>query len=225
LTGAAGNLGKAVAAAFEAAGWSLALLDVNDSFLRAAYTGATDRKLLLTADLMNPASVATAVESTLKRYGRIDALCNIAGGFAMGPSVHATTVADWQKMQELNVGTLLNIVRLVTPKMLAQGGGKIVNIGSLAGLKASAQMGAYSVAKGAVIRITEAMAAELRDNNINVNCVLPSVIDTPQNRAAMPDADPSRWVAPADLAAVIVFLCSDAARAIHGAAIPVSGLS
>ena len=86
-------------------------------------------------------------------------------------------------------------------------------------------MGAYTAAKSAAIRLTEAMSAELRERNINVNCVLPTIIDTPENRAAMPGADPARWVAPAALADVIVFLCSDAARAVHGAALPVSGLS
>ncbi|MGH8540617.1 MAG: SDR family oxidoreductase, partial [Stenotrophobium sp.] len=217
--------GKAVAVAFETAGWSLALLDIQEKFLHAAYPQADAKKLLLAADLMDAASAAKAVEATQSRFGRIDALCNIAGGFAMGTPVHATSAADWQKMQDLNAGTLLNIVRAVTPKMLAQGGGKIVNIGSLAGLKAGAQMGAYSAAKSAVIRITEAMSAELREHNINVNCVLPSIIDTPPNRASVPGADFSKWVAPSDLANVILFLCSDSSRAIHGAAIPVVGLS
>lgn len=225
ITGAAGSLGKAVSAAFEAAGWSLALLDVQQKFLQSAYPQADARKLLLAADLMDPASVEQAIKNTIRQFGRLDALCNIAGGFAMGTPVHATSAADWQKMQDLNAGTLLNIVRAAVPQMLAGGGGKIVNIGSLAGLKAGAQMGAYSAAKGTVIRITEAMSAELREQNINVNCVMPSIIDTPPNRAAMPDADPAKWVAPADLASVILFLCSDASRAIHGAAIPVTGLS
>jgi NAD(P)-dependent dehydrogenase (short-subunit alcohol dehydrogenase family) len=100
-----------------------------------------------------------------------------------------------------------------------------VNVGAYAAQKGVAAMGAYVAAKSAVIRITETMAAELREKNINVNCVLPTIIDTPENRAAMPKSDPLRWVAPQDLAAVIVFLASDAARAIHGAAIPVTGLS
>jgi NAD(P)-dependent dehydrogenase (short-subunit alcohol dehydrogenase family) len=113
----------------------------------------------------------------------------------------------------------------VVPAMLAAGGGKIVNVGAYAAKKGVAAMGAYVASKSAVIRLTETMAAELRDKNINVNCVLPTIIDTPDNRAAMPKADPGRWVSPQDLAAVIVFLASDAARAIHGAAIPVSGLS
>ena len=106
---------------------------------------------------------------------------------------------------------------------MQRGGGKIVNVGAFAAQKGVARMGAYVASKSSVIRLTESMAAELREKNINVNCVLPTIIDTPENRASMPDADPKRWVAPADLANVIVFLASDAARAIHGAAIPVTG--
>jgi NAD(P)-dependent dehydrogenase (short-subunit alcohol dehydrogenase family) len=109
--------------------------------------------------------------------------------------------------------------------MLAAGGGKIVNVAAYAAQKGVAGMGAYVAAKSAVVRLTETLAAELRERNINVNCVLPTLIDTPENRAAMPEADPRRWVAPRDLAEVIAFLASDAARAIHGAALPVSGLS
>jgi NAD(P)-dependent dehydrogenase (short-subunit alcohol dehydrogenase family) len=127
-------------------------------------------------------------------------------------------------MLDLNAKSVINTARAVVPKMLAAGYGKIVNIGAIAGLRGGAKMGAYSASKGAVIRLTESMSAELRDKGINVNCILPSVIDTPQNRADMPSADPRRWVAPEALADVVLFLASDAARAIHGAAIPVSGL-
>jgi len=109
--------------------------------------------------------------------------------------------------------------------MLASGGGKIINVGAFTAQKGAANMGAYIAAKSAVIRLTESMAAELREKNINVNCVLPTIIDTPENRAAMPKADPQKWVAPEDLASVIVFLASPAAKAVHGAAIPVTGLS
>src|SRR5687768_17265265 len=113
----------------------------------------------------------------------------------------------------------------MVPAMLKAGGGKIVNIGAFAAQRGAANMGAYVASKSAVIRITETMAAELREKNINVNCVLPTIIDTPDNRAAMPQADPRRWVSTQDLAGIIVFLASDAARALHGAAIPVTGLS
>jgi len=161
----------------------------------------------------------------VQRFKRIDVLCNIAGAFRMGSAVHETSDKDWNFLLDVNARTVLNTSRAVVPAMLKAGGGKIVNVGAFAAQKGVAQMGAYVAAKSAVIRLTETMAVGLRERNINVNCVLPTIIDTPENRAAMPDVDPKRWVAPAALAEVILFLASDAARAIHGAALPVTGLS
>jgi NAD(P)-dependent dehydrogenase (short-subunit alcohol dehydrogenase family) len=220
ITGAAGNLGRAVAKAFGDAGDNLVLLDVEPGALPA-----TDRQLYIAANLLEPQSVDGAVAQALQRFKRIDVLCNIAGGFRMGPAVHETADQDWNFLFDINARTVLSITRTVVPVMLKAGGGKIVNVGAFAAQKGMAHMGAYVAAKSAVIRLTESMAAELRERNINVNCVLPTIIDTPENRAAMPNADPKRWVAPAALADVILFLASDAARAIHGAALPVTGLS
>lgn len=225
ITGAAGSLGRAVAEAFGAAGASLVVVDINEAVLEAAYPRPDARCLLVAADLMDAAAVSKVVDAAVGRFGRIDALCNIAGGFRMGPPVHETPAETWKLMLDMNAGTLLNAVRAVVPRMLASGGGSIVNVGAVGGTVGRPKSGAYSASKSAVIRLTESMAAELREKGINVNCVLPSIIDTPQNRADMPKADPKRWVAPQDLAQVIVFLCSDGARAIHGAAIPVTGLS
>ena len=219
LTGAAGNLGRAVAAAFAARGASLVLLD------RRAPAPPEGKPLCLAVDLLDAAAVQASVDTAMARFGRLDVLVNIAGGFRMGSPVHETSIEDWNFLLDLNARTVLNTARAVVPRMLAAGGGKIVNIGAFAAQKGAAQMGAYVAAKSAVIRLTETMAAELRSRRINVNCVLPTIIDTPENRAAMPDADPGKWVAPRDLAEVIVFLASDAARAIHGAALPVTGLS
>ena len=218
LTGAAGNLGRAVAAALGDA--NLVLLDLKRGNLQDS-----DRQMFLETDLLNAQSVQSAVDKAVQRFKRIDVLCNIAGGFRMGASVHETAEKDWDFMLDVNARTVLNMSRAVVPVMLKGGGGKIVNIGAFAAQKGAAQMGAYIASKSAVIRLTETMAAELREQNINVNCVLPTIIDTPENRAAMPKADPKRWVAAPDLAQVIVFLASDAARAIHGAALPVTGLS
>ncbi|HYL91234.1 MAG TPA: SDR family NAD(P)-dependent oxidoreductase [Burkholderiales bacterium] len=218
LTGAAGNLGRAVASAFADA--NRVLLD-----LKRGNVQDSDKQLFIETDLLNAQSVQVAVDKAVQRFGRIDVLCNIAGGFRMGPPVHETTDKDWDFMFNVNARSVLNMSRAVVPVMLKGGGGKIVNIGAFAAQKGAAQMGAYVASKSAVIRLTETMAAELREKNINVNCVLPTIIDTPENRKAMPDADPKRWVAAEDLAKVIVFLASDAARAVHGAALPVSGLS
>jgi len=220
ITGASGNLGRAVARAFADLGARLALLDLKRGDLQDSAS-----QLFVDVNLMNPESVASAVGKALERFGRIDVLCNIAGGFRMGPPVHETKDADWEFLLGLNARSVLNTVRAAVPAMLKGGGGRIVNIGAFAAQRGAANMGAYIASKSAVIRLTESMAAELREKNVNVNCVLPTIIDTPENRSAMPKANPAKWVAPADLANVIVFLASDAARAIHGAAIPVTGLS
>jgi NAD(P)-dependent dehydrogenase (short-subunit alcohol dehydrogenase family) len=220
ITGAAGNLGRAVAQAFASEGSSLILMDHHEEHLRSAYGGEGAGRRFALADLRDAQSVARALPAGV----RIDILCNIAGGFRMGQPVHETTDDTWDLMLGLNARSVINCARAVIPGMLAAGHGKIVNIAALAGLSGKANMGAYSASKSAVMRLTESMSAELRDKGINVNCILPSIIDTPQNRADMPKADPRRWVAPEALAEVVLFLASDAARAIHGAGIPVNGL-
>ncbi len=220
ITGAAGNLGRAVAGAFASEGVSLILMDHHEEHLRSVHGSEADGKRFALADLRDAQSVARALAAET----RIDILCNIAGGFRMGQPVHETADETWDLMLGLNAKSVINCARAVVPGMLAAGRGKIVNVAALAGLSGKANMGAYSASKSAVIRLTESMSAELRDKGINVNCILPSIIDTPQNRADMPKADPRRWVAPEALADVVLFLASDAARAIHGAAIPISGL-
>ena len=225
ITGAAGHLGRALAAAFESEGANLVLVDRELELLQRAFGSEAAARLLAPCDLLDAARVQAVVDSALARFGRIDVLCNIAGGFRMGEAVHETSDATWDFLLDLNARTLLHTARAVVPAMLKAGGGRIVNVGAFSASKGLAQMGAYTASKAVVMRLTEAMAAELRERGINVNCVLPTIIDTPDNRGAMPDADPSRWVAPADLAAVIRFLASDAARAVHGAARPVTGLS
>src|SRR5690606_8137359 len=111
----------------------------------------------------------------------------------MGKPVHETADEDWDFLFDLNVKSVRNMARAVVPHMLKAGGGKIVNVGAFAAQRGAANMGAYTASKSAVIRITEAMAAELRERNINVNCVMPTILDTPQNRAGMPKADPAKW--------------------------------
>ena len=225
ITGASGNLGRAVAHAFARQDANLVLLDRKMESLESVFGPAGTQRLYLPTDLLDPKQVQTAVTAAVAQFGRIDILCNIAGGFRMGSLVHETSDADWDFLIDINARSMLQMVRAVVPGMLAGGSGKIINVGANAAQKGIAQMGAYCASKDAVIRLTEAMAAELRQSNINVNCVLPSIIDTPENRSAMPAADASRWVAPEALADVITFLASDAARAIYGASIPVTGQS
>ena len=225
ITGAAGNLGRAVAQAFAAQGAALVLADLKHEALQSTFGSESARRRFLGVDLLERDAVAAAVGGVLARIARIDVLCHLAGGFRMGEAVHETSAVTWDWLLDLNARTLLHAAGAVVPHMLAAGGGRIVTVGAYSARQGVAAMGAYTAAKASVIRLTEAMSAELREKNINVNCVLPTVIDTPQNRAAMPDADPARWVAPADLAQVIVFLASDAARAVHGVALPVTGLS
>ncbi len=225
ITGAAGNLGRAVAQAFADQDARLVLIDLHAEKLRKTFGDETAQRLFVAAALLQADDAAAAVKRAIERFGRIDVLCNLAGGFRMGEAAHETSAATWDFLFGLNARTVLHMARAVVPRMLEDGGGKIVNVGAFAAQKGVARMGAYIASKSAVIRLTETMAAELREKNINVNCVLPTIIDTPENRAAMPDADPANWVAPRDLASVIAFLASEAARAIHGAALPVTGLS
>lgn len=225
ITGAAGNLGRCVAGSFHAGGANVVLVDLRRESLDKAFGAEDERRLFAPTNLLEQEQVNGAAKAAIERFGRIDVLCNLAGGFRMGEAVHETANRNWDFLFDINGRTLLHAVRAVVPHMIESGGGKIVNVGAFSAQKGLARMGAYCAAKGAVIRLTEAMAAELREKNINVNCVLPTIIDTPENRAAMPDADPARWVAPQDLAHAILFLASDEARAIHGAALPVTGLS
>ncbi len=222
ITGAAGHLGTAVAAWFRQQGARLVLLDRDPAALQQRFGAAADA-VLLPVDLLDREAVAAAVARALARVHHADVLCHLAGGFHMGEPVHETPADAWDFMMDLNARSLIHVAAAVVPHMRAQGGGRIVTVGAGGGLRGGAQMGAYAASKSALMRLTESMSAELRDAGINVNCVLPSIIDTPPNRAAMPGADVSRWVAPEALADVIGFLAGDAARAIHGALIPVLG--
>jgi NAD(P)-dependent dehydrogenase (short-subunit alcohol dehydrogenase family) len=226
VTGAVGNLGLATAKGLQAVGAKTVLVDRSEDRLRENYPDVINSPNHLLAggvDLTNPDSLARVVKSATDRLGRIDGLVNTVGGYRGGKPVHETDLADWDFLFGINLRTAVLCCRAVVPQMLRQKQGKIVNVGSRNALVGGAGYSAYSASKSAVLRLTESMAAELKDSDINVNCVMPSTIDTPQNRQAMPNSDFSKWVAPEAIADVILFLISDAARAIHGAAIPVFG--
>jgi NAD(P)-dependent dehydrogenase (short-subunit alcohol dehydrogenase family) len=226
ITGAVGNLGTATARRFQQTGAKTVLVDRSPDRLREAFKDISDPENHLLAggiNLADPASLGNLIEQALAKFGRVDALVNTVGAFRGGQPVHETDLADWDFLFNANVRTTLLCCRAVIPQMLRQGRGAIINVASRDGLSGSAGYAAYSASKSAVLRLTESLANELKTANINVNCIMPSTIDTPQNRAAIPDADFSTWVEPAAIADVILFLASDAARAINGAAIPVYG--
>ena len=212
VTGAAGVVGHAVADAFHLANADVTGIDIVEA--NTPYRS-------IVADLIDPDDASRAADEA----GHIDVLANIAGGFTMGESVAETSDDTWDFMFNLNARTVLNMARAVVPGMRDRGAGSIVNIGARAGLRGAGAMGAYCASKSVVLRLTESLADELKADGINVNCILPSIVDTPRNRADMPKADFSKWVRPDQIASVVLFLASDAASAIHGASIPVEGLS
>src|SRR4030088_489773 len=217
VTGASGALGKVVAEAALARGSRGGGVDH-----AASQIPATENRIELGGvDLSDAAQAKKAIDAVAAHFGKLDALINIAGGFAF------ETVADgdpktWQRMYALNVTTALNASRAAIPHLAKSGMGRIINIGAMGALQAGAGMGAYAASKAGVHRLTEALAGEYK-GKITVNAVLPSTIDTAANRASMPKADFSKWVTPKELADVILFLASDAASGMTGALLPVSG--
>ncbi len=228
VTGAAGNLGLAVTQKFLAAGATVCAVDHKQNRLSQLIASNSFSGKLICYDgvnLTDAAQTLSLAERVQNDGGVPDVLVNVVGGFTYGETVHALSDQTWQRMFELNVQTVINSARAFIPEMIAQNHGKVINVASRSGLKAGAKTSAYASAKSVVIRLTESMSAELMADNIQVNCVLPGIIDTPQNRASMPNADFDRWVLPEKIADPILFLASEGAQAISGAAIPVYGRS
>jgi NAD(P)-dependent dehydrogenase (short-subunit alcohol dehydrogenase family) len=219
ITGAFGALGASVTAAVRSAGASVACID------HAPHTTAppscADCVVLGGVDLASAEAASAAFASAAKQLGGLDGIVNIAGGFRW-ETVADGDIATWDFMFNVNVRTAVNAVRAALP-LLSSSGGRIVNIGAAGAIKAAAGMGSYAASKAGVAKLSEALADELKDRGITVNAILPSIIDTPANRADMPKADFERWVKPAQVADLIVFLLSDRASAITGALIPITG--
>ena len=217
VTGASGALGKVVAAVALARGARVAGVD----YAATPSPAAGNRIELGGVDLTDATQAKKAIDAVAAHFGRLDALINIAGGFAY-ETVSEGDPKTWQRMYALNVITALNASRAALPHLAASAAGRIVNVGAMGALQAGAGMGAYAASKAGVHRLTEALAAEWK-GKVTVNAVLPSTIDTPANRASMSQADFTKWVRPQELADVILFLASDAASAVTGALLPVSG--
>ncbi|MEH6588312.1 MAG: SDR family NAD(P)-dependent oxidoreductase [Halioglobus sp.] len=214
ITGAAGVLGQATAKIAKEKGAQTIGLDVIST------DSLPNIDSYHQVDLLDRQATQTCVES----IGQFDALLNIAGGFTMGMDAAEPSDEQWNWMFSINVQTMRNAVMSAVPIFKTGERGKIVNIGALGALSGAGAMSAYCCAKSSVMRLTESLSEELKADGINVNAVLPSIIDTPANREAMPDANFNEWVTPDKLAQVICFLASEEASAVHGVLLPVKGL-
>lgn len=224
VTGGTGALGQAITANLLESG-AIVAIPYAVAEERAALEGqlAPDRRarlLAIAADVTDEAAVGKFVQAVRDRHGRVDAIVNAVGGFAGGDLV-STSLLEWERMMSLNLTSAVIACRAVLPGMIAAASGRIVNIASRSVIPPQGGFIAYTVSKTAVITLTQALAQEVKRHGITVNAVLPSTMDTPANRRAMPDADRSGWVGTADVARVVAFLLSEQATAVTGAAVPV----
>jgi len=219
ITGAFGALGSKVATRVRTAGATVACIDFSPT--SKAPRSIADYVLLGDVDLSSPGAASKALRSAAQRMSGLDGIVNIAGGFRW-EKIEAGSLETWNQLYNMNLRTAVNAVQAALP-LLHKQGGRVINIGAAGAIKAGAGMGAYAASKAGVVKLTEALAEELKDSGVCVNAILPSIIDTPANRADMPTADHERWVKPEQIADLIVFLLSDHASAITGASIPIVG--
>jgi len=217
ITGAAGALGRAVTQHFLDQGARLALLEHDADRLAQAFPGLDNsRHLLLAADVASAVSVQGAAAQILQTFGAVDAVVHIAGGFEMGPPVHALDRAAWERMMDLNAWSFAAVAQAFAPAMIERGSGAFVAVTAKSASRGVANMAAYCASKSALQRLVESAAAELAPHGIQVNSIAPSVLDTPANRQAMPDANPAEWVSTTVAAQTIAFLAGSGAQALHG---------
>jgi len=218
ITGASGALGRAVVQQFLDQGARVALIDHRLAHLTGAFAGLDpSRHLLLEADVTSTEAMAGAGQRILASLdGQVDALVHIAGGFEMGEQVHALSRAAWDRMMNLNAWSFVAVTQAFVPSMIERKAGRVVAVTAKTAARGAAAMAAYIASKSALQRLVEASASELAPHGIGVNSIAPSVLDTPANRQAMPDADPGLWVPTAVAAQAVAFLASPAAAAVHG---------
>lgn len=217
ITGAAGALGRAVAQHFLDSGARVALLDHSADHLAGAFPGLDNSQhLLIAGDVTSVDAIAGAATQVLKAFKQVDALIHIAGGFAMGDATHALSRAAWDRMMDLNAWSFVVVTQAFVPSMIERQAGSVVAVTAKTASRGAAGMSAYIASKSALQRLVESLAAELSAEGIHVNSIAPSVLDTPANRQAMPDANPAEWVSTAVAAQTIGFLASPAAAALHG---------
>ncbi|MFQ5752050.1 MAG: SDR family oxidoreductase [bacterium] len=228
ITGGTGGLGFAVTQAFLNAGAKVVVTYTYEeklNHLKLNVKNAPGELLALKTDVLDESRVKSMVENVVNKFGRIDVLVNLVGGFLGGVSIVVTTVEQWDKMINLNLKSAFLCCRHVLPIMMKQKYGRMINIGSKGGLQGTKGISAYAAFKSGVINFTQSLAAEGKPYNVTANLVVPGTIDTPDNRRAMPQSNFSDWVTPDSLAEVILFLSSDAAKDVSAAMIPVYGKS
>jgi NAD(P)-dependent dehydrogenase (short-subunit alcohol dehydrogenase family) len=226
ITGATGALGSAVVGEFAQTEAQLALTSTSPQKLEqlAAEIGLPEERVFsVVADVTQADRVEVLIAAVVAHFGRVEVLLNTVGGWSGGQSVGETPVEEWNQMLTLNLHSAFLLSRAVLPPMLEAGWGRIVHVGSKTAVEPRAKVAGYAVSKMGVITLTEVIAAEVKGTGVTANVILPSVIDTPANRASMPKADPDKWVPPERIAATMRFLCSDAAASINGARIPIYG--
>jgi NAD(P)-dependent dehydrogenase (short-subunit alcohol dehydrogenase family) len=218
LTGAAGALGQAVARHFAGTGARLALIDRDATRLAAVLPelARDGRHLLVAADVTSEADMRAASARIVAAMQRVDVLVHVAGGFEMGEPTHALSRASWDRMMDLNAWSFVNATRDLVAHMLANGRGRVIAVSARGASRGSAAMGAYAASKSALQRLVEALDQEVAPKGVSVNSIAPTIMDTPANRAAMPDADRSTWVPTAVAARAIAFLASDDGGWVHG---------
>jgi len=220
ITGASGGLGGPVTEIFLGAGFRVAAVarKWND-----AGPGADAGLIRLNADTGIEASAMSVVQTTLSSYGRIDALIHLVGGFAGGDGVAETPVDQWQQMMSVNCWSAVTMMRAAIPPMRAAGRGRVIVVGSKAATDPQSHYAAYAASKAALIAVARSAADELKNTGVTVNAVLPNTIDTEANRKAMGAANAGKWVQPASIGSLLLWLCSDAGRDVNGAMIPIDG--
>lgn len=227
VTGSSGGLGTEVAHAFLKAGASVVLTYYSSDSLQSLQKicGVAKNTFLLRGDFTKEDDVKILVSEAVKRFGKIDVLANVIGGYTTGKPVTAIAEKEWDHMMNINLKTAFLLSKHVVAQMVKQSSGRVIHVAARSGLRGAGSDAAYIASKSGVIRLVESLSEEVKSKGINVNCIMPSIIDTEENRKAMPSADHAKWVTPADISKVILFLASDDARPINGAAIPVYGLA
>ncbi|HEY1357745.1 MAG TPA: SDR family oxidoreductase [Thermoleophilaceae bacterium] len=219
VAGGTGALGAAVVRELSAAGHEVTATWIVERERERAEESLAESVSLVRADLFDPDDAAAAVAAV----DDLEAVVNLVGGFASGPKVHETDLADFERMLRLNLVPGFNVARAAMPRLVERGGGAYVGVSARAGLRPFPGAAGYVTAKAAVLAFVQALDADYKNDGVRCNAILPSVIDTPANRESQPDADFSKWVTPEEIARVVRFLVSDDSSPTSGAAVPVYG--